>query len=67
MPFADDMERLREITARFENEILGIDDAMVLFEESVGLVRSCREHITDARRHVTELTQDGESESDIEP
>ncbi|MDR3321348.1 MAG: exodeoxyribonuclease VII small subunit [Synergistaceae bacterium] len=65
MSFSGDMNRLQAIIDEFESEGLGVEASLALFEEGVGLVRSCREYLGEAKRRVTILTSEQEVESDI--
>jgi exodeoxyribonuclease VII small subunit len=59
MSFSGDMERLQTIVETFESEGLGMEDSLLLFEEGVRLIRTCREYLDNAKRRVTQLTADG--------
>ncbi|MDR1943877.1 MAG: exodeoxyribonuclease VII small subunit [Synergistaceae bacterium] len=65
MNFSKDMERLQAIIEEFESEGPGMEDSLALFEEGVGLIRSCREYLDVAKRKVTALMEDQEVESDL--
>ena len=60
--------RLKSISESLERGGLTIDEAIVLFEESVGLSKQCMELLTAKRGKITELKKqlDGLSETDIE-
>ena len=55
------MDKLQTIIEEFESETPRIEDALALFEEGVGLIRSCREYLDGAKRKVTALTEDVEA------
>jgi exodeoxyribonuclease VII small subunit len=62
MSFSRDMERLQEIIDEFERSDPDMEASLALFEEGVTLVKGCREYLGNARRKVTELSPDGETE-----
>ncbi|MDR3279036.1 MAG: exodeoxyribonuclease VII small subunit [Synergistaceae bacterium] len=62
MSFTDDMERLQAIIDEFESNDLGMESSLALFEEGVKLIRGCREYLDHAKRRVTILTSDGETD-----
>ncbi len=73
MTFEEKLERLKKIVEDLESpETMELDTSLNLFEEGVGLVRSCKELLEQAElriQNVTEqVTEDDESEpmQDIE-
>ncbi len=71
MTFEEKLERLNEIVEKLEEpETLELDTSLSLFEEGVGLVRSCRKLLEEAEVRVQIVSQDdnevtgGESLSD---
>ena len=73
MTFEEKLERLKKIVEDLESpEAMELDNSLNLFEEGVGLVRSCKELLEQAElriQNVTEqVTEDDESElmQDIE-
>lgn len=54
--------RLQEITAQLESGELSLDKSLKLYEEGVGLTRTCRKLLKDAELKITELSADLELE-----
>ena len=71
LTFEEKLERLKEIVAKLESpDMLELDASLALFEEGVGLVRSCKKLLEEAELRVQNLTKeengDTEGESAIE-
>jgi exodeoxyribonuclease VII small subunit len=62
MSFSEDMERLQEIVDEFEENDPDMEKSLALFEEGVKLIKDCREYLANARRKVTILSLDTETE-----
>ena len=62
MGFTGDMDRLQEILDEFEEHDPDMERSLELFEEGVKLIKDCREFLENAKRRVTILTGDGETE-----
>ena len=62
MGFAGDMDRLQKILDEFEEHDPDMERSLELFEEGVKLIKDCREFLENAKRRVTILTGDGETE-----
>lgn len=60
MNFDDNLEELDKILKRLEEEKLPLDEALLIFEHGVALVRGSRKFLNEAEQRVTLLTQDGE-------
>lgn len=60
MNFSDNLERLDVVLRRLEGDPLSLDEALLAFEEGVGLVKESRAFLDKAEQRVTLLTQDGE-------
>ncbi len=58
MSFSGKMDELEGIVARIEKEALPLEDALALFEKGVGLVRECREYLSEAKQRILLLTED---------
>lgn len=54
--FEEKLTRLEAIVNELEEGECGLDRAMALFEEGVGLTAACEKKLTDARQRITELT-----------
>ena len=52
------MDELEGIVARIEKEALPLEDALALFEKGIGLVRECREFLSEAKQRILLLTED---------
>lgn len=59
--FEDEFNRLEEIVERLDSGRVGddltLDEALELYEEGVGLVRRCREHLDDAEATLETLEE----------
>jgi exodeoxyribonuclease VII small subunit len=66
MGFSGDMERLQEIIDEFEKNDPDMESSLALFEEGVKLIKGCREYLKNAKRKVTALSSDGETEEDFD-
>lgn len=67
MTFEEKLERLKEIVELLESpETLELDTSLSLFEEGVGLVRSCRKLLEDAEVRIQIISQDENSVNDGE-
>lgn len=59
MTFEEKLEKLKEIVEKLEApETLELDASLTLFEEGVGLVRSCRELLEAAEVRVQNVSQE---------
>lgn len=56
--FEEALGELEEIVARLDREELDLDEALVLFEEGVGHLRTAARLLDDARGVVEELIED---------
>ncbi len=50
--FEKALERLEAIVERLESEELGLDTSLALFEEGVGLARTCQKRLEEVERRV---------------
>ena len=62
MSFAGDMDRLKEILDEFEERDPDMERSLELFEEGVKLIKGCKEFLENAKRRVTILAGDGQTE-----
>ena len=53
----DAMKRLTEIVKSLEQNEVTLDDSLKLFEEGVGLTRSCQSKLSDVERRIEVLTK----------
>ena len=59
MTFEEKLERLKQIVETLESpDTLELDASLTLFEEGVGLVRSCRELLEAAEVRVQNVSQE---------
>ena len=56
--FEEELKRLEEISQQLENEELGLDDAINLFEEGVKLSKICLTTLKNAELKITELKEE---------
>ncbi len=62
MSFSKDMERLQAIIEEVESDDVTIEQSLALFEEGVGLIKKCRDYLTEAKRKITLLAGDEEQQ-----
>ncbi len=55
-----DLRRLEEIVRQMEAEEIDLDQALALFEEGVGLLRSARERLTQAEATVAKVLENAD-------
>jgi exodeoxyribonuclease VII small subunit len=60
--FEDQLAKLEEIVARLEDESVGLEEALGLFEGGMELARSCRSRLEEVEQRVSQLLE-SESES----
>jgi len=62
--FEDQLGRLEEIVARLEDDSVGLEEALGLFENGMALARRCRARLEEVEQRVTQLleTENGENE-----
>ncbi len=57
---AAELQRLEEIVRRLEADDVDLDDALALFEEGVGRLRSARDRLAQAELQVQTVLQDAD-------
>ena len=57
MPYEKSLHRLDEIMARLENEQVGLDESLKLFEEGIELLRSAAAELDKAETRVQMLIE----------
>ena len=58
MTFEEKLERLKELVEKLEaGDALALDASLTLFEEGIGLVRSCRTHLEAAEIRVQNVSE----------
>jgi exodeoxyribonuclease VII small subunit len=55
--FEDQLERLEAIVASLEDETVGLEEALGLFEDGMKLARSCRARLEEVEQRVQELLE----------
>lgn len=53
--FEDSLNRLQEISQLLENEEIGLDESIKLYEEGIEISKVCYKKLSDAELKVTEL------------
>jgi exodeoxyribonuclease VII small subunit len=53
--FEDSLKRLQEISEKLEDEELGLEDSIKLYEEGIELTKDCYSTLSNAELKVTEL------------
>jgi exodeoxyribonuclease VII small subunit len=53
--FENNLTRLEEISDLLENETIGLDEALVLYEEGIKLSMICMDSLKNAELKITEL------------
>ena len=66
--FEDQLAKLEEIVDRLEDESVGLEEALGLFENGMDLARRCRARLEEVEQRVTQLleTENGEDEESDE-
>ena len=64
--FEDQLENLEKIVARLEDESVGLEEALGLFEGGMELARRCRTRLEEVEQRVTQLLEDDNHETDTE-
>jgi exodeoxyribonuclease VII small subunit len=60
--FEDQLAKLEEIVARLEDESVGLEEALGLFEGGMELAKSCRSRLEEVEQRVSQLLEtDGDS------
>jgi exodeoxyribonuclease VII small subunit len=64
--FEDQLAKLEEIVAELEDESVGLEQALDLFEGGMELARSCRMRLEAVEQRVTQLLEDEDDEEAAE-
>lgn len=64
--FEDQLAKLEEIVAKLEDESVGLEQALDLFEGGMELARSCRMRLEEVEQRVTQLLEDQDDEEAAE-
>ena len=60
--FEDQLEKLEEIVASLEDETVGLEEALGLFENGMELAKSCRARLEEVEKRVQQLLETEEGE-----
>jgi exodeoxyribonuclease VII small subunit len=60
--FEDQLAKLEKIVAELEDESVGLEQALDLFEGGMELARSCRMRLEEVEQRVTQLLEDEDDE-----
>lgn len=63
--FEDQLSKLEEIVDRLEDESVGLEEALGLFENGMDLARRCRARLEEVERRVTQLLETEENEEEV--
>jgi exodeoxyribonuclease VII small subunit len=63
--FEDQLARLEEIVDRLEDESVGLEEALGLFENGMDLARRCRSRLEEVEQRVTQLLETENSEDEV--
>ena len=58
LKFEDCLARLEQIVGRLESGNLPLEESLKIFEEGVGLARSCARYLEEAEKRIELLTKD---------
>ncbi len=64
--FEDQLAKLEEIVAKLEDESVGLEQALDLFEGGMELARSCRTRLEEVEQRVTQLLEDEDDEEAVD-
>ena len=63
--FEDQLAKLEEIVDRLEDESVGLEEALGLFENGMDLARRCRARLEEVEQRVTQLLESEEVEEEV--
>ena len=61
--FEDQLEKLEEIVASLEDETVGLEEALELFEDGMKLAKSCRARLEEVEQRVQKLLESDDGET----
>jgi exodeoxyribonuclease VII small subunit len=61
--FEDQLAQLESIVARLEDESVGLEEALGLFENGMDLAKKCRERLEDVETRVSQLLEGDEPDT----
>lgn len=56
--FESELERLKEVVGKLETGELPLEESVSLFREGMGLAKSCRERLAEARHEIETLSRE---------
>lgn len=56
--FENEMERLKLVVGKLETGELSLEESVALYREGVGLARSCRKRLAEARHEIEQLSRE---------
>lgn len=62
--FEDQLAKLETIVSRLEDESVGLEEALGLFENGMDLAKKCRGRLEEVEQRVSQLLEGDESEPD---
>ena len=63
--FEDQLAKLEGIVDRLEDESVGLEEALGLFENGMELARRCRARLEEVEQRVTQLLETEEGEGEV--
>ena len=60
--FEDQLAKLEEIVARLEDESVGLEESLDLFEGGMELARGCKTRLEEVEQRVTQLLENEDDE-----
>ena len=60
--FEDQLERLEGIVGKLEDDSVGLEEALDLFEQGMGLAGKCRSRLERVEQRVSRLLEGGDTE-----
>ena len=63
--FEDQLAKLEEIVDRLEDESVGLEEALGLFENGMDLARRCRTRLEEVEQRVTQLIESENEEDEV--
>jgi exodeoxyribonuclease VII small subunit len=61
--FEDQLAQLESVVARLEDESVGLEEALGLFENGMDLAKKCRERLEEVELRVSQLLEGDEPDS----
>ena len=61
--FEDQLEKLESIVARLEDDSVGLEEALGLFENGMDLAKKCRKRLEEVEQRVSQLLEADEPDT----